>query len=279
MSHLASLLALSAVAAAAAAAARAGDFGEEWRTWHERRVGALREPFGWLSLVGLHWLEQGPNRIPGLPGTFVVEGAAVRLAAAPGDGWTLGGKPVAAQALASDATEAPDRLVNGSRAAMVISRGDALALRVWDSESAVRKDFKGVDAFPPDPRWRIEARWEAYPEPRQVEQPTAAGAPSRELAPGQAVFAVGGREVSLEPTLEGDSLFFVFKDATAPRETYGGGRFLRAKAPSQGTVVLDFNRAYNPPCVFTPYATCPLALPRNTLPVRIEAGEKVWGAH
>ena len=100
------------------------------------------------------------------------------------------------------------------------------------------------------------------------------GIPTREQAPGRAWFTVEGKEYALEPTLDGDQLFFVFKDRTAPRETYGAGRFLAAAAPRDGQVVLDFNRAYNPPCAFSPYATCPLPLPQNVLPIRIEAGER-----
>ena len=104
--------------------------------------------------------------------------------------------------------------------------------------------------------------------------PTITGEPAEALAPGKAHFEVGGQAVSLEPTVDGDGLFFVFKDATAPRETYGGGRFLSAAAPKDGKVILDFNRAYNPPCAFSAFATCPLPTPENVLHVRIEAGEK-----
>jgi uncharacterized protein (DUF1684 family) len=110
-----------------------------------------------------------------------------------------------------------------------------------------------------------------------VEVPSVVGIPTREQAPGRAWFTVDGTEFSLEPTLDGDELFFVFKDRTAPRETYGAGRFLAAPLPKGGKVLLDFNRAYNPPCAFSPYATCPLPLPQNVLPIRIEAGEKSWG--
>jgi len=111
-----------------------------------------------------------------------------------------------------------------------------------------------------------------------VELPSSAGPPQRVLVPGRARFTFDGRELALEPTLEADGVLqFVFKDATAPRETYGGGRFLAARPPVSGRVVLDFNRAYNPPCAFTEFATCPLAQPENVLPVRIEAGEKAPG--
>lgn len=280
MNRLSVLLSLSALALAGVAlAAPPEDFAAEWRSWQARRLISLRKPYGWLALTGLHWLKPGSNKIPGLPGAFEVEDGTVTLAATLEDGYSVGGKLVARRALASDASDTPDRLVNGSRAAMVISRGGKVALRVWDSESPVRKGFKGIGTFPPDPRWRVTARWEAYPQPRPVEVPSAIGMPTRELAPGRAWFRLDGKEYSLEPTQDGDSLFFVFKDRTAPRETYGAGRFLDAPPPRNGEVVLDFNRAYNPPCAFTAFATCPLPLPENVLPARIEAGEKLWGAH
>jgi len=250
-----------------------------WRAWRERREARLRQPEGWLALAGLHWLSQGENRVEGLPGVFVLRGGRVTLRAAPGDGYLLGGAPVTERALASDAAQKADRLHLATRVVQVIERGGALALRVWDAASPELRSFRGIETFPYDPRWRIAARWEAYPAPREVEQPSAAGPPQKALAPGKAHFTVGGEELSLEPTLEDGVLMFVFKDATAPAQTYGAGRFLTADLPSGGKVVLDFNRAYNPPCAFTPYATCPLPGRQNVLPVRIEAGEKKYGAH
>jgi len=249
----------------------------EWQAWRDKRLAGLQRPQGWLALTGLHWLKEGENRVPGLPGLFTVAGGAVTLTATPADGWTLGGAAVTSRRLASDKDGAPDRIMSGSRAAQVIERGGKLALRAWDAESPVRKSFTGIDTFPPEPRWRFSARWEAYARPREVEVPSVVGIPTREQAPGRAWFTVDGTEYSLEPTLDGDALFFVFKDKTAPRETYGAGRFLAAPLPKGGKVLLDFNRAYNPPCAFSPYATCPLPLPQNVLPIRIEAGEKSWG--
>lgn len=248
-----------------------------WKVWRERREARLREPEGWLALTGLHWLSEGENRVEGLPGVFALRGGRVTLRAEPGDGYLLGGAPVAQRTLASDAAGSPDRLRLSTRVVLVIQRGDAFALRVWDAASPALRAFHGIDTFPYQPRWRIEARWEAYPTPREVEQPSAAGPPQKALAPGKALFTVGGREVSLEPTLEVGALMFLFRDATAPAETYAAGRFLSAKLPSGGKVVLDFNRAYNPPCAFSPYATCPLPDRQNVLPVRIEAGERKYG--
>jgi hypothetical protein len=271
-------LALAAGVALAGPPAADPAFLADWKAWHERRLASLRKPQGWLALTGLHWLKPGANTVPGLPGTFVLDGKVVTLAARPADGWTAAGAPVISRTLASDATATPDRLQVGSRAVMVIERSGKVALRVWDAESPLRKRFTGIDTFPPDPRWRVTARWEPYPAPRPVEVPSVTGDVSVEQAPGRAVFTVDGKEYALEPTSDGDGLFFVFKDRTAPRETYGAGRFLAAEGPKDGTVVLDFNRAYNPPCAFTPFATCPLPTPQNVLPVRIEAGERRFEA-
>jgi hypothetical protein len=265
------------LAAAVPPAPPAAAFEAEWQAWREKRRAGLQRPQGWLALIGLHWLKPGENRVEGLPGVFTLSGGQVTLTAAAADGWTLGGAPVTSRLLVSDRDGKPDRVQAGSRTAQVIDRGGKLALRVWDAESPTRKAFTGIDTFPPDPRWRVVARWEAYPTPRQVEVPSVVGIPTREQAPGRAWFTVEGKEVSLEPTLDGEELFFVFKDRTAPGETYGAGRFLSAAAPKDGAVVLDFNRAYNPPCAFSPWATCPLPLPQNVLPVRIPAGEKKWG--
>ncbi len=251
------------------------DFASGLKAWHERRLERLRAPDGWLALSGLHWLAPGENRIAGLPGAFLVRGDRVTLVASAGDGYTLGGAPVERRALESDAGGKADRLRLGpGKTLAIIDRGGKLAVRVWDAESPVLKGFHGIDTFAPDPRWRVEARWEAYPTPRTVEVPTVTGQPAQELAPGKAHFEIGGQAVSLEPTVDGDGLFFVFKDATAPKETYGAGRFLSAAAPRDGKVTLDFNRAYNPPCAFSAFATCPLPTPENVLRVRIEAGEK-----
>ncbi len=252
-------------------------FEAEWKAWRDQRLAALQRPQGWLALTGLHWLKEGENRIPGLPGLFTLAGGAVTLVATPADGWTLAGAPVGTRRLTSDKDGKPDRLLSGSRAVQVIDRGGKLALRAWDAESPTRKGFTGIDTFPPAPRWRLTARWEPYATPRPVEVPSAIGTTTRELAPGRAWFTVDGKAYALEPTQDGDQLFFVFKDQTAPRQTYGAGRFLSAALPVDGKVVLDFNRAYNPPCVFSPHATCPLPLPQNILPVRVEAGELNWG--
>jgi hypothetical protein len=159
-----------------------------------------------------------------------------------------------------------------------------LLLRARDSENPRRSGFTGLTYFPVDSAYRVEASYEPYEAPREVDVPSSRGPARKALAPGVVRFALAGREYRLEPTVESpedDTLFFVFSDATAPRESYGGGRFLRAKKPNAGEskVDLDFNLAENPPCSLTPFASCPLALPKNTLPVRVEAGEKAPAEH
>jgi uncharacterized protein (DUF1684 family) len=144
----------------------------------------------------------------------------------------------------------------------------------------VRRSFSGIETFPPDPRWRIEARFEPFPEPRHVMVPSITGTPEEDISPGVVAFDLEGETRRLSVTgRPGDREYFlVFGDATSGHETYGGGRFVYLPAPNaDGLTIVDFNRAYNPPCVFTPYATCPLPTPENRLPVRIEAGEKSWG--
>lgn len=255
-------------------------FAAEWKAWHDAREARLRTPTGWLALAGLHWLEPGENRLPDLPGTFTLEGGEVTLTAARSDGYTLEGAPVERRVLVPDGGAAPDRVRRGDLTLAVIERAGRHAVRVWDARRPARTGFEGIEAYPADPRWRIEARWEAYPAPREVEVPSVIGVATREHAPGLAHFTVDGRAVALEPTLEEDGgLFFVFKDATARDATYGAGRFLYAAAPRDGKVVLDFNRAVNPPCAFSPFATCPLPTARNVLPVRVEAGEKRFDEH
>ena len=250
----------------------------EWEAWRAERLARLRAERGWLSVTGLHWLEPGENRVAGLPGVFALRDGVVTLRARREDGWTIEGAPVESRALASDAGPAPDLLALGAgRWAQVLSRGGRLALRTWDAAAPSRRDFAAIEAFPWDPAWRVEATWEPFEPPRAVLVQDVTGMESERRVSGRARFSVGARAFSLEPTADGDRLAFVFRDATAGVETYGAGRFLSADAPRDGRLVLDFNRAFNPPCAFTPLATCPLPRPENVLPIRVTAGERYRG--
>jgi uncharacterized protein (DUF1684 family) len=185
--------------------------------------------------------------------------------------------------LRSDADEGgPDLLGLGRLSIKVIARGQRLGLRVIDPESETRRGFHGIDSFPIDPRLRFAARFTPHEPPREIDIPTVIGTVETGLSPGYVEFDLDGRTHRLEPVVQDvddPEWFFIFRDETSGEETYGSGRFLYAPAPADGVVDLDFNRSYNPPCAFTPYATCPLPPRENWLDVRIEAGEKRYGDH
>jgi uncharacterized protein (DUF1684 family) len=284
-------VALSPIHSAAAAAHRA-----EVEAFRAQREARLRRPDGWLTLAGLFWLDEGansfgsdsanrvvlPTGIPGCMGELVLEEGSVRVQTAPGVILTSGGKPVTAAALRSDADGSPTVLEYGHVSFFVIKRRGRFAVRVKNSASPVLAAFGGLDAFEIDERWRLEARFERYDPPKEVLVPSVLGGADREICPGAIVFEFEGATYRLEPVLETgtEDLFIIFGDGTNGYETYGAGRFVYAKKPdATGRVILDFNKAYSPPCVFTPYATCPLPPPQNRLPIRVEAGEKVYGEH
>jgi uncharacterized protein len=265
--------------------------------WHAQRIERLRAETGWLTLVGLHELDTGRvnsvgsdstcgvrlvAKAPARVGDLAFAGGTWVFAADPGAVVTIADSsaaPVAAIAMHTDKAGAPTVLDCGTLQFFVIDRDGTFFLRVKDRDSDVRRGFQGVDRYPVEARWRVTARLE--PGPATVKVPNVLGQESDEPSPGVLVFRLGGRECRLTPTgSPGEELFLVFGDATNGKGTYHGGRFLSTPAPAaDGTVVLDFNEAYNPPCVFTPYATCPLPGKANTLAVPVEAGEKLWGAH
>ncbi len=264
--------------------------------WRAEREKSLRSENGWLTLAGLFWLEEGASTFGSAPdntlvfpagkapdrlGTFHRQGTKVSLEALPGTGLQTDGKEITAPRieLAADASGKPTLLSIGSLTFHVLERPGKLGIRLKDKESPVLAGFTGIESFPVDPSWRIEARFEPYDPPKKIKVPNIIGTDFDETSPGAVVFERGGETYRLEPTGEtGQDLFLVFGDATNGHETYGGGRFLSVPAAQGGKAVLDFNQAYNPPCVFTPYATCPLPPRQNKLELRIEAGEKMWGA-
>ena len=259
--------------------------------WRARRLASLKREDGWLTLVGLAWLDAGENSVGSDPKSRVVlpasapahlatirlAGATATLVTAPGAALESGGKPVTSATLVTDAHGEPTVLQSGSIRFYLIERSGRIGVRVKDTESAARREFHGIDNWPIDPRWRLEARFEKYDPPRKILVPNVLGSTTSEASPGALVFDVGGKRYRLDVVdEEGTSDWFViFGDQTNGRETYGGGRFLYVTPPPAGSpAVVDFNKAYNPPCVFSPYATCPLPPTQNRLAVRIEAGEK-----
>lgn len=260
--------------------------------WKQERDASLRKEDGWLALVGLHWLEEGGNSFGSDPGNDLVmvasappemgvlvrTGMKVELRAKPGVEILHEGETVISLELQSDLGGEPTVLTSGSLTLYLIERGERLGIRVKDGASPLLEGFEGMEYFEVDPAWELVALYEPYDTPREIEVPNILGTTSVEKSPGVLVIEVGGETHRLEPI--GDpskGLFLIFGDRTNGGETYGGGRFLEMPPPTAGPVIVDFNRAYNPPCVFSPYATCPLPPAQNKLPFDIRAGETMFG--
>jgi len=269
----------------------------DWVAWKARRLESVAGTNGWATLVGLHWLREGSNTagsaatndlvlaapgMPGFIGDFLRDGDSVRFLAASGVSVFADGIPVTDHVLVTDRDAAPTRLEVGTASLVVIARGDRLGVRVRSPEAPARTHFGGLPYFPYDPDWRVIGRFEAFPQARIVKVPSVIGIPQEYQCPGRIVFLHAGREYALEAFVEaGETDYFViFRDATAGNSTYESGRFLYAAPPdASGRVVMDFNRAYTPPCGFTAFATCPLPPPQNRLPFAIRAGERRPEAH
>lgn len=264
--------------------------------WHGERLANLRSETGWLTLVGLHPLGQGDNdlgadadndvvmtaAVPAHLGVLRLMGEHAAFRAAKGIavsrfGGEAAGEPFAGGEILTDGQGGPDMLMCGTVVFYVIQRGEKYFLRVKDTQARTLRDFAGIERYPVEESWRVEARLTGEPGTLRVANVLGQVAP--EPTPGTLVFALSGKDCELHPTGEvGGEMFLVFGDATNGHGTYPGGRFLVVPAPDdEGRVILDFNRAYNPPCVFSSFATCPLPVMDNILPVAVTAGEKMWG--
>lgn len=274
-----------------------GDYTREIESWRKQRLERLQAPDGWLSLVGLDWLKPGTNKIGSASDNDIViarapahlghvdwSGDKVTIVLADGSGATIDGKEVANAELLDDAHEHPTTVAFGSVRFYLIDRaGGKKGLRIKDSEAKTRTGFLGIDAYPIDPSWRVEAKWITFDPPHTLEIPNVIGTIDKMPVPGKAVFERDGKTFELLPVLEtddADELFFIIADKTSGKETYGAARFVYSAMPKDGKVVIDFNKAYNPPCAFTSFATCPLAPPENRLGMAVTAGEKKYrGSH
>jgi uncharacterized protein (DUF1684 family) len=159
----------------------------------------------------------------------------------------------------------------------LIERGGRYGIRVKDSASEGRKNFAGLVWYPVDPSWRVEAKF--IPSPHQVTYATDVGVVETGESMGYAEFERDGHTFRLDSTREEDELFFVIRDETSGKTTYSAARFIYTGLPQNGRLWIDFNRAYNPPCVFTDFATCPLPPSQNRMDVAVEAGEKAYSGH
>lgn len=290
-----SMLALCHAPLARGASARAPDVEERSRVaaWRAQRLAELTSDTGWLTLAGLYWLDPGTSSFgrgqgntlvldhPALPdtaGSFRREGRQVSFEAAPGARiTTAAGEPVTRLDLRSDAPGPPTELACGPVRFHIIERAGNVGVRVRDVGSPLRSHFPGLDYFPVDPAWLIEARFEPYEPMRSIHIVNVLGMEEEMSSPGALVFTKDGRSYRLDAVLErpdAPDLFVMFADRTSGRETYGAGRFLHVPHPADGQVRIDFNEAYNPPCAFNHFATCPLPPPQNRLSLRVTAGER-----
>lgn len=262
---------------------------EEIERWRAQMEADLRADESWLALAGLYWLKPGRNRAGSAPeneivlpahapayvGDFDLADGRVSFRAAVDLPFTLDGLPIEAAELRSDKPGPAGKLRLDGFTMQIIQRGERLALRLHDMHNPAREEFAGRIWFPINEQYRVMAEFEPYDPPKPVQTATITG----DLLPGESRgrvhFMLDGQALSLEVAPSpGPGLSFVFRDASSGVDSYAAARFLRAAAPEHGRVELDFNRAYNPPCAFTEFATCPLPPPENILAVRIAAGER-----
>ncbi len=272
--------------------ARPSSYTAEIRDFQAQRAQGLLADDGWLTVAGLFWLKPGPNvagsaagsdillpaRAPARLGVFELQDGRVTFRADPAASVFSGGARVGTAPIEAASDDA-SALAVGDLRMFVIHRGDRFAVRLRDLKSATRSGFSGLKFYPVRPAYRVRARFTAHEQPRKVAIPNVVGQVSEMTSPGYVTFTLAGKEWRLEPVYETDDpqdLFFIFRDATSRDSTYPAGRFLYAPLPRDGHVILDFNKAYNPPCAFTDFATCPLPPRQNQLALRIEAGELAY---
>ncbi|WKZ52393.1 MAG: DUF1684 domain-containing protein [Anaerolineales bacterium] len=248
----------------------------------------------WLSLAGLYWLEEGNNAfgsdpendiqlgyaaVPARAGVFQYRNSAVVLRVNDGVEMTCNGAPVKSKALRMDIEENPDFIELGNLLMVVLKRGNNCLIRVWDKANPARTNFTGLKYFPVNPDYRVTATFIPYEPARILKIRDVIGEEYDVQFPGFAVFTLAGKECRLEAEKTPEGLFFNFYDPTNGNGSYPGGRFLSAEPPQGRELIIDFNQAFNPPCAYTDYATCPLPPSQNRLPVRIPAGEMIYRHH
>lgn len=267
-------------------------YADEIESWHRNRVALLKDENGWLNLAGLFWLEEGLNtfgsmdsnrivfpepRFYGRAGSLERIGHTVILHAAPYTDIRLGGRPVQEAVVFSDSLSEPPYLYWEHLRWTIIRRDQKIGIRLRDLQASSLKNFTGIERYPVDPAWAVRARYSTTGAAQMIPITNVLGQTTAQRSPGRLSFAIGGKSYTLDALEEGEELFILFGDLTNGIDTYPSGRFLYAHKPdADGEVILDFNKSINPPCAFTPYATCPLPPPQNQLPLLVTAGEKSY---
>jgi hypothetical protein len=276
-------------------AQKPGSYQQEIDAWHAKRVQNLKAETGWLNLAGLFWLAEGKNSfgsaktnklvfpegtIGAFAGYFERTGNAVKLIASPDADIRIKDKPVQEALIFHPDSANTPVLASGNLRWIIIKREDRIGVRLRNLKSPNLNNFHGIERFPVDSAWRVTATLRTEGQPDQLPITNVIGQTSPQKAAGQLSFTLNGQAYTLDALDEDDDLFIVFADSTTGESTYPGGRFITVKKPGKdGKVVLDFNKAYNPPCAFTNFATCPLPPSQNRLPIAVTAGEKSSGHH
>lgn len=285
----------AASTATAPAAPAQGSYEEEILTFQREYEGALKTDTGWLTIAGLFFLSQPhttfgsdplsdivlPEGAPSQAGAFDWKNGNVTVTAAPGVTFQLNGHSITTALLKSDGEGPPDRFSFGDYQMWVHMSGGRQSIRLRDRNSKLRREFTGTTWFPTDKKYRVEATYEPYPTPKTIQVPNVLGDIDNLTAPGVVSFTLNGQSLKMEAVTEGDDkeFWFIFRDLTSGKETYPAARFLYMPGPVNGRMILDFNKAENPPCAYNPYTTCPLPPEQNRLRTRIEAGEKAYSGH
>jgi uncharacterized protein (DUF1684 family) len=262
--------------------------------WHQKRVERLKHESGWLNLVGLYWLEPGknsfgsnksnqlvfPDGTPEFIGNFILKDSSVTAEIFDNPDVKVDNQIKSTILLKSDLEDSTTIISYKSFKWFLIKRGEKFGIRLRDLNAELVKNFPGIKRFPVNEDWKLNAKFVNYMPPKEINIPTIIGTVDVELSPGYVEFEIQNNIYKLDAIKSGDGLFFVFADLTSGEETYGAGRFLYTDGPDQNkNVILDFNKAYNPPCAFSKYATCPLPPEQNKIKLRIIAGEKNFGNH
>jgi uncharacterized protein (DUF1684 family) len=267
----------------------------EIEQWHQNRVTSLKSENGWLNIVGLYWLKEGENTFGSSSensfvfpkgkadeklGSFILKDGTVSMNVNTNVTIQAGNKVFTSGIIFDEKKDTTIILSHKNLRWFIIKRGTKYGVRLRDLESDALKNFTHIDRFPVNEKWKITAVYEAPPKDKTIPINDVIGLTTETPFGGTLHFEIDGQKFQLEATLEGNKLFIVFADETTGNETYGGGRFLYAERPLTGTtIILDFNKAYDPPCCFTNFATCPLPTAKNHLTIAISAGEKTYGHH
>jgi len=264
---------------------------DDVETWHNNRIESLRQNDSWLTLAGFYWLDEGRNSFgsessndlvfeydeaPERFGWFIVDGDEVKVELESEAVVTVNRQPIKDMVIYNERMDEPVLMEWENLSWSIIKRGGQYAIRLRDHDHPHLAEFDGIDRFPLSPEWHVRAEFIPFDPPVTITVPNYIGEPAREEILGVLEFEISGDIHRLYPVADNldERFFLIFADETNGDQTYSAGRFLYTDPPDQNnTVYIDFNKAYNPPCVFSPYATCPLPPPENRLPIAVTAGE------